>query len=115
MINPNKLMACVIAIVVLSLCAGALLAGAWLGSQAAERHAVPAKFRVGDCYRYMPPLHRWSAADGMVFDMDTSDYLVVDAMMMGSKRTIEPAYVGTERSIVEFDRQYEAVGCPSKW
>lgn len=113
--NSNKLMACVIGIVVLSLCAGALLAGAWLGSQAAERQAVPAKFKVGDCFRANPPMHRWSAADGMVFNLDATAYLVVYATYMKSRSPIEPTFAGIDHSIETFDKQFDVVPCPGRW
>jgi hypothetical protein len=111
--NPNKLIATVIGITVAALCAGALLGGAWWGQM--ELRATPAKFKIGDCFRASPPLHRWEPADGQVFNVDATDYLVVYALQLKSRYAIEPAYVGAERLIGQFDEQNEVAQCPYKW
>jgi hypothetical protein len=111
--SANRLIAGLIAVTVAALCAGALLGGVLWGSQ--EVLTVPAKFKVGECFRSNPPLHRWQAADGQVFDLDATAYLVVYALSLQSKRPIEPAYQGAEVSIAAFDRQNEIVPCPGRW
>jgi hypothetical protein len=111
-LNPNKLMAAIIAIVVLSLCAGAMLGGAWWGHQ--EVKAAP-KFKIGDCFRAKPPMWRWSAADGMVFNLDSTAYLVVYAVYLKSRSPIDPAFAGVEQGIAGFDKVFQIVPCPRGW
>ena len=113
MLNPNKLIASLLSLVLVFCIACFLISAAWHVNETVP--LLHAKFKIGDCFRSAPPLHRWEPADGMVFNMDATDYLVVYAPELASKRPIEPAYVGTEKVIESFDRQHEVVLCPYKW
>jgi hypothetical protein len=111
--NPNKLIATVIGLTVAALCAGALLGGAWWGQM--EGQAVPAAFKVGDCYHHTGPIKRWEPrAAGMVFDIDAGTYLVVSYLGMRTKPVDRWVY-GHERSIELFDREHVKVDCLEEW
>lgn len=113
MLNPNRLIAGLIALTVAALMTGVLIAGALHVQETVP--ILHARFKVGDCFRATPPLHRWEPADGMVMNLDATAYLVVYALNLKSKRPIDPAYAGATVAIDGFDGRNELVSCPGKW
>lgn len=111
--SANKLMAGLIVLIIVSAMIGILYGAALHVHETVP--ILPAKFKVGDCFRSTPPLHRWEPADGMVMNLDATAYLVVYALSMKSRKPIDPAYVGSTVAIEAFDRGNELVGCPAKW
>jgi hypothetical protein len=113
MMSANKLIAGIIAVTVAALCTGALVGGVLWGNS--ELSAVPAKFKVGDCYQKNGLVERWEApVAGMVFDVGQASYLVVSHIGMRAK-PIDRFVWAHERLIERFDVEFHKVNCPDIW
>lgn len=113
MMSANKLIAGLIALTVAAICFGALVGGVLWGSS--ELSAVPAKFKVGDCYQKNGLVERWEPpVSGMVFDVGQASYLIVSHIGMRAN-PLDRSVWAHERLIERFDTEFHNVPCPERW